>query len=587
MTSNGNGNNDSNSNSSKSPTALTSPAEPAVAAHSPGGPVIGVGASAGGLQALEEFFSQVQPDCGMAFVVVQHLDPDKQSLLAELLQRVSQLPVEQLAFSTPVEVNHVYVAPPAHDVELRQGLLHLLKPQVTRGKRLPIDFFLNSLAEDQQANAAGVILSGMGVDGTLGLRALKEKGGGVFVQSPDKAEFAGMPASAVDARLADVVAPAGELPARIADHFQNMLASNLAAGTQADLHAGIAKVLILVRTLTGHDFSYYKKSTVYRRIQRRMAIHQIQSLDEYARHIQLNPIEAQLLFKELLIGVTSFFRDPEVWRQLASQHIPELIRTHPDGAVLRAWVAACSTGEEAYTLAIIFAEVLAELRPQAHYSLQIFATDMDKDAIDKARLGQYSPSAVSELSEERLNRFFTKVPGGYQVRKDIRAMVIFAQQSIASDPPFARLDILCCRNLLIYLESDLQQKLLQLFHGSLNPGGLLVLGSAETVGQASALFSALGTKTRIYRRRGAGGRLGLGGLPRQSGFAGVSLAQAQILPTADPAGASLQGLADQLLLRKLFLGCPKSVQSGFGMGARFNSSQIGLMQGAKELARAR
>lgn len=526
-------------------------------------PIIGIGASAGGLHALELFFAQVPAHSGAAFVVVQHLDPDKTSLLAELLQRVCVLPVRQVQDQTAIEPDHVYVAPPGQELTLLHGTLHLLKPAAARGLSLPIDFFLRSLAQDQGPLAAGVILSGMGSDGTLGLRALKEKGGGVFVQSPDTANFTAMPRHAVDAELADVVAPAEELPARILAYFAHPLLGQQPANPDGpagqNLRGALEKILILVRAQTGHDFSAYKKSTVYRRIQRRMAIHQLREVDDYVQFLRANPAEAELLFKELLIGVTSFFRDAAVWQHLRDEIIPKLLAQYPEGATLRAWVPACSTGEEAYTLAMVFSEAVQALQPRARYALQVFATDLDKDAIEKARQGRFADNITADVSPERLDRFFSKVPDGYCISKDIRAMVIFAQQSIAVDPPFAKLHLLSCRNLMIYLESDLQQQLLRLFHSSLLPGGYLVLGSAETVGQASNLFASAGAKTRTYRRVGGVSRPGLAGLPMQGQTVAAGSHTAHALSAgrkadeavgAAAAAPSLQNMADQVLLRK-------------------------------------
>ena len=515
-------------------------------------PIIGIGASAGGLEALEQFFSHVSPKSGLAYVVVQHLDPVKESLLPDLLQRYSQVPVVQVRDITLVEANHVYVAPPGFEVTLLHGVLHLLKPVTPRGLQLPIDFFLRALALDQQANAAGVILSGMGSDGTLGLRALKEKAGGVFVQAPESAMFDAMPRNAVDSGLADVVAPAEQLPEKIVAYFSHpLLAGPLDERMVDRLQNSLEKILILVRAHTGHDFTEYKKSTVFRRIQRRMAIHQIEGVDEYVKYVRENPVEAELLFKELLIGVTCFFRDPEVWQHVKLEVLPALFAAHPEGCELRAWVPACSTGEEAYTLAILFVEALEELKPAARFTLQIFATDMDKDAIEKGRIGFYPENIASDVSPGRLARFFSKVPGGYNVSKEIRSMIIFAPQSLASDPPFAKLDVLSCRNLLIYLESELQQKLVQMFHTSLNPGGYLVLGTAETVGAATHLFAAVAAKTRIYRRLGEGrGPAGMA-FPLPGSVARIKAQELTVrAASVAPVVPSLQTLADQLLMKK-------------------------------------
>ncbi|MEY3462145.1 MAG: hypothetical protein RLZZ03_1798, partial [Pseudomonadota bacterium] len=397
-----------------------------------------------------------------------------------------------------------------------------------------------------------VILSGMGSDGTLGLRALKEKAGGVFVQTPESAAFDAMPRSALDAGVADVVAPADQLPEKIVAYFSHpMLAGPLDGDVSQQLHGAIDKILILVRAHTGHDFSDYKKSTVYRRIQRRMAIHQIEAVENYVNHVRENPVEAELLFKELLIGVTCFFRDPEVWQSLKAEVLPKLLGAHPEGGVLRAWVPACSTGEEAYTLSMLFVEALEEVKPAAQFSMQIFATDMDKDAIEKSRSGFYPDNIAADVSPERLARFFSKVSGGYRVSKEIRSMVIFAPQDITSDPPFAKLHLLSCRNLMIYLEADLQQKLLHMFHSSLNPGGYLVLGTAETVGPATHLFAPVGPKTRIYRRLGGVARPGLAGFATNGTGAAVFAPGAHATPPRPAIPApSLQTLADQVLLKK-------------------------------------
>jgi two-component system CheB/CheR fusion protein len=515
--------------------------------------VVGLGASAGGLEALEQFFSRVPADSGLAFVVVQHLDPDKDSALVPLLQRFSLVPVVQIQDHTVLERNRVYVAPPGFEVSILQGVLHLFKPQASQGPGLAIDSFLRSLALDQQAKAAGVILSGMGSDGTMGARALKEKAGVVLVQSTDGARFNSMPRSVIDAGLADIVAPAEQLPQRIQAYFAHLLTAGGIADEETgprteSLHSVLEKVLILVRAQTGHDFSFYKKGTVYRRIQRRMAIHQIGTVDAYVRHVQENALEAAMLYKELLIGVTSFFRDAEVWQQLRQEVFPQLIQARSKGSALRAWVAACSTGEEAFTLAMVFAEAAAELGKPHGVTLQIFATDLEEESVAKARKGIYPETISADVSPERLERFFTAVPGGYRVKQEIRSMVVFAQQSIASDPPFARLDILTCRNLLIYLEPELQQKLLPLFHRSLNPGGVLVLGMAETIGQSSDLFMPLGSKTRIYRRLDAS--------PRVANFPPypdllMPLATHSAFPRQASQGTgSLQALAEQVLVRK-------------------------------------
>lgn len=469
-------------------------------------PIVGIGASAGGLVALEQFLANVPLRSGMAFVIVQHLDPHREGMLVELLQRHTSMPIVEAKDQAQVEPDHVYVIPPGRDLSVLHGVLHLLEPPEPRGLRLPIDFFFKSLADDRQQNSIGVILSGMGSDGTLGLRAIRHAAGACFVQTPTEAQFDSMPRSAIDAGVADVVASADELPGKILAYV-----GRVQLGAQAETEAEadqkdpgfLDKVIVLLRAQTGHDFSLYKKST----ISRRMGLHQLARISDYLRYLRENPAESELLFNELLIGVTSFFRDAAVWEQLKTEVIPALLASHPDGAVLRAWTPGCSTGEEAYSLAMIFKEVIEESKPAQRFSLQIFASDLDKDAIATCRAGVYSRSIAADVPEARLNRFFVEDIAGYRVCNEIREMVIFAEQNLIVDPPFTKLDLLSCRNLLIYLESELQAKLIQLFHYSLNPGGFLVLGSAESVGTAAGLFSPLAGKSRIYRRLDAPARV--------------------------------------------------------------------------------
>jgi two-component system CheB/CheR fusion protein len=464
-------------------------------------PIVGIGASAGGLEAIDQFLHHLPESSGMAFVVVQHLDPTHKGMMVELLQRATAMKVIQVKDRLRVEPDRVYVIPPNQDMSILHGVLHLLAPVAPRGLRLPIDFFLRSLADDQRDRSIGVILSGMGSDGTLGVRAIKEQAGAVFVQAPASAKFDAMPRSVIDAGLADVVAPVEELAGKIVAYLAHgplvkLRDQPLPGKTQS----AIEKVCVLLRSQTGHDFSQYKRSTVYRRIERRMGLHQLDSIADYVRFLQESPQETQLLFKELLIGVTNFFRDPAAWESLRKKVIPAMLAAHSAGGVLRAWVPGCSTGEEAYSLAMIFKEVVAEEKTTRGLSLQVFATDLDKDAIDRARQGQYPANIVGDVSAERLHRFFVQDEHGYQVSKEIRQMVIFATQNLTMDPPFTRLDMLSCRNLLIYLAPELQKKLLPLFHYSLNPGGVLLLGSAETIGAATDLFAPLDGKTRIFRR---------------------------------------------------------------------------------------
>lgn len=468
--------------------------------------VVALGASAGGLEALESFVGHVAAGSGMAYVVVQHLDPTHAGLLPELLQRATAMPVIAARDRLAVEADHVYVIPPNRDLAIFHGRLQLLEPTAPRGLRLPIDFFFRALAADCRERAIGVILSGMGSDGTLGLRAIKEQGGLILVQDPATAKFDGMPRSAIATGLADLVAAVDELPRRIGEILQrsphSTAADETAEGESSAQRSALDKICILLRARTGNDFSLYKKNTLYRRIERRMAIHQLARIDGYVRYLRENPQEVELLFRELLIGVTSFFRDPAAWVSLQEQALPELLAANPDGNPLRAWVAGCSTGEEAYSLAMVFREAVECLAPEHRPTLQIFATDLDPDAIARARQGVYPPNVASDVSAKRLKRFFVEDDNGYRVGKEIREMVVFAPQNAIMDPPFTRLDILTCRNLLIYLGPELQKKLLPLFHYSLKPGGILMLGSAESLGGYGDHFSPIDAKARLFRRIG-------------------------------------------------------------------------------------
>ncbi len=510
-------------------------------------PIVGIGASAGGLEALELFLGNVPTGSGLAIVIVQHLDPTHKGIMVELLQRRTNMRVLQVKDRTRVEPNCVYVIPPNKDMSILHGMLHLLEPLAPRGLRLPIDFFFRSLATDQQEYSIGVILSGMGSDGTLGLRAIKEKAGVAFVQDPVSAKFNGMPHSAIEAGLADVVASVEDLPAKIIDYLQYAPLITKPGLVQDDKsESALDKVIILLRAQTGHDFSLYKRNTLYRRIERRMGLHQIERIGSYVRYLQENPQELDLLFRELLIGVTSFFRDPATWDKLKSEALPALLAGRAPNQVLRAWVPACSTGEEAYTLAILFREALDEIKPARTISLQIFATDLDQDAILKAREGTFPENIAADVSAERLGRFFIPVERGYQVSKSIREMVIFAQQNLIMDPPFTRLDMISCRNLLIYLTPELQKKLIPLFHYSLNSGGFLILGSAETVGSFTNLFTALDDRTRIYRQ------VTLASAYQKElvdFLAAFSSAKAS-LPRLEKTPASLQTQVEELLLQK-------------------------------------
>ena len=491
--------------------------------------------------------AHVPTESGMAFVIVQHLDPTRKGLMAELLQRSTRMKVVQVKDRTRIRPDCVYVIPPNKDMSILHGVLHLFQPAAKRGLRLPIDFFLRSLALDQQQQGIGVVLSGMGSDGTLGLRDIKEKGGLVLAQEPASAKFDSMPRSVIDAGLADIVAPVEELPARILAWLKRMpLAAKPEAAIEAKMRGALDKILVLLRTRTGHDFSFYKKNTLYRRVERRMGIHEIDKIATYVRFLHENPQELDLLFKEFLIGVTGFFRDPLAWQTLREETLPALLANHPAG-LLRAWVAGCSTGEEAYTLAIVFREVMEKFKSKKVFKLQIFATDLNRDAIDKARQGVFLENISADVPPEHLRRYFTKEESGYRVRAEIREMVIFSPHSLIMDPPFTKLDILSCRNLLIYLAPEIQKKLFPLFHYSLNPGGILLLGNAETTGQFTDLFATVSGKARIFRRIESAVRPDPIEFP--SSFAPALSAGPDTRPAASP-HLNLQAQAEQLVLRR-------------------------------------
>ena len=511
-------------------------------------PIVGIGASAGGLEALEHFLKNVPAGSGMAFVIVQHLDPTRNGVMSELLQRATSMKVVQVKDRTVVRPDCVFVIPPNKDMSLLHGVLHLLAPAAPRGLRLPIDFFFRSLAQDQQEHSIGVILSGMGSDGTLGLRAIKEAAGVALVQEPGTAKFDSMPRSAIEAGLADIVARADALPGKILGCRQRTPpGERTETALEAKTLSALEKVVVLLRAHTGNDFSFYKRNTLHRRIERRMGIHQIGKMPAYVRYLQENSQELKLLFKELLIGVTNFFRDPAAWEQLRAQVIPALLADRSSGQAVRAWVPGCSTGEEAYSLAMVLREALDELKPKRNIPIQIFATALDKDAIEKARQGFFPSNISADVSEARLKRFFTKEPHGYRVRKEIRELVIFAPQNLILEPPFTKLDILSCRNLLIYLTAEVQKKLIPLFHYSLNPGGILLQGSAETIGDFTNLFTPLAGKSRIFRRKET--LLRPDQIVFPASFSAGPAAGTEVRLAVKPP-TSLQALADELVLQR-------------------------------------
>jgi two-component system CheB/CheR fusion protein len=508
-------------------------------------PIIGIGASAGGLEALEQFLSNVPENTGMAFIVIQHLDPTQKGMLPELLQRITKMKVYQVKDRIRVMINSVYVIPPNTSMSILNGMLHLFEPVESRGMRLPIDYFFRSLADDRKDLSIGIILSGMGSDGSAGLRAIKEKNGLVMVQDPSDAKFDSMPRSAIDAVTIDIVAPARELPAKLIECLEHIPAIRSDLSNVLKDKSSLEKIIILLRNQTGNDFSLYKKNTLYRRIERRMSVHKIDRIVSYVHFLQGNPKEVEILFKELLIGVTNFFRDAPVWEKLKEKVLPAMISRAQPGSILRAWIPGCSTGEEAYSLAIVFKEALAKSNQHGGPSLQIFATDVDADVIDIARKGTFQANIAADVSPDRLDRYFISSDEGYRIKTEIREMVVFAQHNVILHPPFTRLDILSCRNLLIYMDPELQKKLIGMFYYSINPDGIMLLGSSETPGSQNHLFANVDGRLKIYKRTLSSHLPEVFDFPSSFSRSKSSLPKN---PVPDWQSLNIQTLADQLLL---------------------------------------
>ncbi len=459
--------------------------------------VVGIGASAGGLDALERFFENMPENSGMAFIIISHLDPNHVSIMPELIQKSTKMKLFQAEDGMVVKPNHVYVTPPNRDLALFHRTIQLIEPVEPHGFRLPIDFFFKSLAADFGSKAICIILSGMASDGTAGLKAVKSELGMVMVQDPKSAKFDGMPGSAIKTGLADYILPPEAMPENLIKYASQRIKGTLKVSNEGKIPDSFQKIFILLRNNTSHDFSNYKQNTIYRRIERRMNITQLDNIQNYFRLLQENPGEIDSLFKDLLIGVTNFFRDPESFNIL-KKFLLELVMSKPDNDKIRIWVPGCSTGEEAYSIAILLRECLTETKK--NLNVQIFGTDIDIASIDKARTGIFS-GIESDVGAERLKAFFTKDKYLYRIKKEIRDMLVFAPQSIIKDPPFTKLDLISCRNLLIYFNSELQKKVIPIFHYSLLPGGILFLGSSETIGGYVDLFSMLDKKCKFYKKR--------------------------------------------------------------------------------------
>lgn len=460
---------------------------------------VGIGASAGGLEALEEFFKNMPANSGLAFIVVQHLSPDYKSLMVELLSKHTKMPVFRAEDSMEVKPDCVYLIPPKKNLTINKGKLYLSDPVYTHGLNLPIDIFLRSLAEDQGEKAIAIILSGTGSDGALGIRAIKGNGGIVFAQDDETAKFDGMPRSAIATGLVDFVLPPSKMPKQLLKivknkYFNKTIDDNAAITIGEDY---LSKILSIVKENVGVDFSFYKPNTIMRRIERRLSINQFDDIESYFNFLAQSKKEALILYKELLIGVTKFFRDPEAFEIIKNKAIPEIFKEKKQNAEIRVWSVGCSTGEEAYSLAILFKEYISANNIKCE--LKIFATDIDKDSVEFASAGIYPESIVADVPHEYLNKYFVKKNKGYQVHENIRRIVIFASHNLMKDPHFSKIDLISCRNLLIYIKPNFQKKVFALFQIALNAGGFVFLGSSETLGEYASNFDVISSKWKIYK----------------------------------------------------------------------------------------
>jgi len=507
--------------------------------------IVGMGASAGGLEAFKEFFQAMPDTPNMAFVLVQHLDPTYKSLMVPLLKNHTKLTVSQVKDNTRVLPNQVYIIPPNKDMAILNGILHLMEPMAARGFRKPIDFFLRSLAEDQKERAVGIVLSGTGTEGTLSLKDIKGNGGLSLVQDPITAKYDGMPRSAIAAGAQDFILPVNEMPEMLMKYAKNRkFEPKVKPIPVSPPNEILEKVFILLRDQTGCNFSDYKSSTVIRRIEKRMALNQIDKLENYIKHLQKNRDEVLKLFNELLIGVTSFFRDPAAFEALQKSAISQIIENKKDGDTIRIWVPGCSTGEEAYSLAILFDEAIR--KQTKALQVQLFASDLDEHAINLARQGEYPDTISADVSAERLSRYFKGSAHTYRIKKEIRDQIVFAGHNLIKDPPFSKLDMVSCRNLLIYLNVAAQQKVFAIFHYALNPEGILFLGNSESLGEYADMFEVLDRKHKIFKfKNQKPDRIAdIGHLFHEP----ISLKTKTIIPQKREWQVSLAGLTEKMLL---------------------------------------
>jgi len=472
-------------------------------------PIVGIGASAGGLEALEGFIANIPSGCNIAFVIIQHLAPKHKSIMDSLLQKYTDMKILPVKDRMKVEPNCIYLNPPNKDVSIINRNFCLMEPTRAHAVNLPIDYFLRSLAEDQAEKSICIILSGTGTDGSLGLKAIKGSGGMTMVQIESQARYDNMPRSAIDTGMVDYILPVEKMPKELLKYAQHPYiegARKKVTPKQKYLDS-VNKIFSLIRSAMGHDFSNYKQNTIRRRIERRMAVHQIGKIEQYVKYLIEKPAEVETLYKDMLIMVTNFFRDPAAFDILEKKIIKQIVKDEAAEHPIRIWVPGCGTGEEAYSIAILLEEAMSKLKK--HMDVQIFATDLDEDSTEYARVGSYPEAIAADVSAARLQRFFVREDSTYSIKKHIREMVIIAKQNLIKDPPFSKLDMVSCRNLLIYMDSVLQKRILSLFHYTLNPNGFMFLGSSETIGGFSNLFEPIDTKWKIFRRKNVSIRKGL------------------------------------------------------------------------------
>lgn len=470
--------------------------------------VVGIGASAGGVDALRQFFRYVRPDCGMAFVVIMHLSPDHESSLPALLQTQTTIPVIRIIEPVKMEPGHIYVIPPRTYLVMMDGMIQLTEPEQPRGRHVAIDLFFRSLADAYGKDAVGILLSGAGSDGTLGLKRIKEEGGFVIVQDPSEAEYPDMPRKAINTSgLVDIILPVTEMADRLCalrDGAQRLSLSpdQEEAATAAADEAALVEILTLLRVRTGHDFIEYKRPTLWRRIARRLQVHQLSDLRRYLDFVRNTPGELDALFRDLLITVTNFFRDPKSFESLERQIIPQLFAGKGPNDQVRVWSAGCATGEEAYSLAMLLADYASQLTHPP--KLQVFATDINEHAIAEARRSHYPATITLDVAPERVQRFFISEDGGYRIKKELRDLVLFSVHNVLYDPPFSRLDLISCRNLFIYLNREIQKRVLGTFHFALRTDGFLFLGASETTEVTPSLYIEVEKSSRISSRQSVG-----------------------------------------------------------------------------------